>query len=82
MTACLLALGMSMQAKDYQYKTVEGDLTKARIYTLDNGLKVYLTYSDFHSRSHRFEERSCRDNRFGSLSGAPDVQGHQTVWYK
>ena len=33
----------SAQAKDYKYKTVEGDLTKTRIYTLDNGLKVYLS---------------------------------------
>ena len=37
----LLAIGS--QAKDYQFKTVDGDLTKTRIYTLDNGLKVYLS---------------------------------------
>ena len=36
-------LPLSVQAKDYKYKTVEGDLTKTRIYTLDNGLKVYLS---------------------------------------
>ena len=30
-------------AKDYKYQTVEKDLMKSRIYTLDNGLKVYLT---------------------------------------
>ena len=41
--ACLMALALSAQAKDYKYQTVEGDLTKARIYTLDNGLKVYLS---------------------------------------
>ena len=40
---CLMALGMSTQAKDYKYETVEGDLMKTRIYTLDNGLKVYLS---------------------------------------
>ena len=40
---CLIALGMNAQAKDYKYLTVEGDLTKTRIYTLDNGLKVYLS---------------------------------------
>ena len=40
---CLLALGMTAQAKDYKYETVQGDLTKTRIYTLDNGLKVYLS---------------------------------------
>ena len=43
LTACLVALGMSLQAKNYDYKTVDGDLTKTRIYTLDNGLKVYLS---------------------------------------
>ncbi len=43
LTACLVALGLSTQAKDYKYQTVEGDLTKTRIYTLDNGLKVYLS---------------------------------------
>ena len=43
MTLCLVALGMNAQAKDYKYLTVEGDLTKTRIYTLDNGLKVYLS---------------------------------------
>lgn len=36
---CLQAL----QAKNYAYQTVDGDPLKARIYTLDNGLTVYLT---------------------------------------
>ena len=39
----LVALGLGVQAKDYKYQTVEGDLMKTRIYTLDNGLKVYLS---------------------------------------
>ena len=39
----LLMLGISAQAKDYKYETIEGDMMKARIYTLDNGLKVYLS---------------------------------------
>ena len=42
-TMCALLLGMSAQAKDYKFETVEGDLMKTRIYTLDNGLKVYLS---------------------------------------
>ncbi len=29
--------------KKYSYETVPNDPLKARIYTLDNGLKVYLT---------------------------------------
>ena len=38
-----LVLGMTAQAKDYKYETVTGDMMKTRIYTLDNGLKVYLS---------------------------------------
>ena len=41
--ACLVAFGMNTQAKDYKYQTVPGDLMQTRIYTLDNGLKVYLS---------------------------------------
>ena len=33
-------------AKEYKYQTVENDLLKTRIYTLDNGLKVYLSVND------------------------------------
>ena len=36
-------LSISAQAKEYKYETVNGDLMKTRIYTLDNGLKVYLS---------------------------------------
>ena len=43
MMTCLVALCMSAQAKDYKYETVPGDLTKTRIYTLDNGLKIFLS---------------------------------------
>jgi predicted Zn-dependent peptidase len=41
----LLVLGMSINAsaKDYKYQTVAGDAMQTRIYTLDNGLKVYLS---------------------------------------
>ncbi len=42
----LLFLSATAQ-KTYKYDTVKGDPLKARIYTLDNGLKVYLTvYKD------------------------------------
>ena len=43
LAACAMMLGTSAQAKDYKYETVAGDLMKTRIYTLDNGLKVYLS---------------------------------------
>ena len=54
LTACLVALGMTAQAKDYKYETVEGDLTKTRIYTLDNGLKVYLSVNNERPRIQTF----------------------------
>ncbi len=43
LAGCLVALGMSAQAKEYKYTEVPGDLMRTRIYTLDNGLKVYLS---------------------------------------
>ena len=39
----LVLLGLCAQAKDYRYETVPGDLMNTRIYTLENGLKVYLS---------------------------------------
>ena len=38
---------MAQQKKTYRYDSVPGDPIKARIYTLDNGLKVYMSvYND------------------------------------
>ncbi len=42
-TAVILTCGLTVQAKDYQYQTIQGDMTKTRIYTLGNGLRVYLS---------------------------------------
>lgn len=39
----LILFQSSLYAKVYDYQTVTGDPMKARIYTLDNGLKVYLS---------------------------------------
>ena len=40
----LLTMVLTASAqKNYQYKSYEGDPLKARIYTLDNGLQVYLS---------------------------------------
>ena len=36
-------VNQKMNKIENNYKTVKGDLLKARVYTLDNGLKVYLT---------------------------------------
>jgi len=38
----VLALLATIGCSKYKYETVEGDPTNARIYTLDNGLKVYM----------------------------------------
>ncbi|MBQ7421698.1 MAG: insulinase family protein [Prevotella sp.] len=42
---CLLILipFSSIQAKEYMFKSVSGDPMQTRIYTLDNGLRVYLS---------------------------------------
>ena len=39
-------LCLGAQAKKYEYQSVAGDLTQTRIYTLDNGLKVYLSVNN------------------------------------
>ena len=41
--AGLLIGALNATAKDYHYTTVPGDAMKTRIYTLDNGLKVYMS---------------------------------------
>ena len=40
--AALVMLGLTACEK-YKYESVKGDLSQTRIYTLDNGLKVYLS---------------------------------------
>ena len=41
-------------AKDYKYETVKGDQMQTRIYTLDNGLKVYLSVNTEKPRIQTF----------------------------
>ena len=43
MMAALMMGALNATAKDYHYTTVPGDAMKTRIYTLDNGLKVYMS---------------------------------------
>ena len=40
---CFVAFGMNALASNYKYEIVKGDPMQTRIYTLDNGLKVYLS---------------------------------------
>ena len=41
--AAILMGSLNATAKDYHYTTIPGDAMKTRIYTLDNGLKVYMS---------------------------------------
>ena len=53
-TCLLVSLFSGVQAKTYEYKTVKGDLMHTRIYTLDNGLKVYLSVNKEKPRIQTF----------------------------
>ncbi len=47
----ILALATTTaSAKDYHFTTVKGDPTQTRIYTLDNGLKVYMSVNKLKPR--------------------------------
>ena len=50
---CFLAFGLWSCTK-YKYEEVKGDLSKTRIYTLDNGLKVYLSVNKEKPRIQTF----------------------------
>ena len=41
--ALMAFIALTVSGKEYTFQTVEGDPLQARIYTLDNGLTVYLT---------------------------------------
>lgn len=42
----LIAIGLSSCSQKYEYESVPNDPLNARIYTLDNGLKVYMTINN------------------------------------
>ena len=42
----LLAAMITTACTNYKYETVDGDPMGTRIYTLDNGLKVYMAVND------------------------------------
>lgn len=74
MLILLVAISLGSCTSKYSYETVPNDPLKARIYTLDNGLKVYMTvnkgntaHTDVHCRTCRWKERPCRNNRVSSL---------------
>lgn len=48
LAAVCVAMLLSLEgaARQYSYESVPGDMMKTRVYTLDNGLKVYLSVND------------------------------------
>ena len=54
MALLLMGAVITTQAKTYRYHTVTGDLTNTRIYTLENGLKVYLSVNKETPRIHTY----------------------------
>ena len=56
----LLAIGcwlLAVSCSKYKYDEVKGDLSKTRIYTLDNGLKVYLSVNEEKPRLNAYIDR-------------------------
>ena len=54
MALLLMGAVITTQAKTYRYHTVTDDLTNTRIYTLENGLKVYLSVNKETPRIHTY----------------------------
>ena len=66
----LLAIALPLAAKEYKYQTVPGDLMKTRIYTLDNGLTVYLSVNNEKPRIQTYIAV-----RTGSRNDPPETTG-------
>ena len=66
----LLAIALPLAAKEYKYQTVPGDLTATRIYTLDNGLTVYLSVNNEKPRIQTYIAV-----RTGSRNDPPETTG-------
>ena len=66
----LLMCGLSAAAKEYKYQTVKGDLMNTRIYTLDNGLTVYLSVNNEKPRIQTYIAV-----RTGSRNDPPETTG-------
>ena len=84
----VLSCGTLMAQKTYEYKTYPNDPLGVREYTLDNGLKVFMSvYKDAPKIQTYIAVRAGsrndppRDHRSGPLSGTHDVQGHPEAWH-
>ena len=65
----------SAAPKDYRYTTVPNDPLKARIYTLDNGLKVYMTVN---KETPRSAPDICSSPNSRNLSVMPERSIHSS----
>ena len=66
----LLVLVLPVTAKEYKYQTVADDLMNTRIYTLDNGLTVYLSVNNEKPRIQTYIAV-----RTGSRNDPPETTG-------
>ena len=65
--------------KKYSYETVPNDPLKARIYTLDNGLKVYLTVNKETPRIQTFIAVRVGGKNDPACLKAPTSLAHKTT---
>ena len=66
----LAALALGSCSPKYEYETVPNDPLQARIYTLDNGLKVYMSVNKDYTRIQTFiGVRVVVKNDTGETSG-------------
>lgn len=71
----LLLIGIGQLFAQYKYVTVPNDPMNTRIYTLDNGLKIFMTVYKAEPRIQTYVvvasgskcDRSKRDYRFSTL---------------
>ncbi|MCL2511120.1 MAG: hypothetical protein FWF09_03615, partial [Bacteroidales bacterium] len=54
LTGFALLICMASCGSNYKYETVKNDPSQTRIYTLDNGLKVYLSVNKDEPRIQTF----------------------------
>ena len=66
----VLLASCNKPASKYKYETVKGDLTETRLYTLDNGLTVYLSVNNEEPRI-----QTCIAVRTGSKNDPAETTG-------
>ena len=75
----LVALSLGSCSQKYKYETVPNDPLKARIYTLDNGLKVYMTVNKS-SRTLSASLTSVSNVTLMKCSGSSRINGSLMIF--